>query len=172
MHVFLIAAITIDGFIAQSKSQRSTSWTSVEDKQFFSQRTKQAGVVVMGNATFETIGKALPGRLNIVYSRTRSDESISDALRFTKKPPRELLFELAAQGYQEVAVCGGASIYTMFLKAGVIDTLYLTVEPVIFGAGVQLFDQELETSPRFSLESHKQIGSSSILLTYAAKGKK
>ena len=44
MTTFLIAAITADGFIARH-SRHLADWTSKEDKQFFTQKTKEAGVV-------------------------------------------------------------------------------------------------------------------------------
>ena len=60
MKVFIIAAISADGFIAKDPKEPSTSWTSLVDKKHFSEITKRAGTVVMGAKTYETIGKALP----------------------------------------------------------------------------------------------------------------
>ena len=31
----------------------------------------------------------------------------------------------------------------MFIEAGVVDTIYLTVEPIIFGKGINLFNKEM-----------------------------
>jgi dihydrofolate reductase len=70
MNVFIIAAISADGLIAKDSDEKSTAWTSKADKKFFSERTKKAGVVVMGRKTFDTIGKPLSERLNIVYSKS------------------------------------------------------------------------------------------------------
>ena len=147
MHCFLIAAITIDGFIARETSQISTAWTSAEDKKWFNQRTKEAGVIVMGSSTYDTIGRPLPGRLNIVYS-SRADQlnaqSLPDNLLYTKLEPAELLQSLEKENYSEVAICGGSSIYTTFMKSGKIDTLYLTLEPAVFGKGVGLFNDQID----------------------------
>src|SRR3989344_5571233 len=119
MKVFLIAAMTADGFIARN-SAHLASWTSKEDKQFFVEKTKEAGVVVMGLNTFKTIGHPLPGRVNIVYSRTEKD---LQGVEITEDEPRKLIENLAKRGYKQVAITGGAQIYTMFMEAGLVDTI-------------------------------------------------
>lgn len=165
MNTFIIAAISIDGFIAQAESQISTSWTSKADKKFFSERTKQAGVIVMGSTTYKTIGRPLPGRLNIVYSRDLNPPGEqAENLRFTQADPRELITQLAAEGYSEVAICGGASIYSMFMKAGVVDTLYLTLEPVIFGSGIKLFQEGIAAN--LTLTEMQNLTDQTLLLSY------
>ncbi len=150
MHVFLIAAITIDGFIAQTKDQISTVWTSGADKKFFQKRSKEAGVIVMGETTFDTIGKPLKDRLNIVYSKDTPEEFFKKRqliaghhqLRVTKLEPELLIKTLEKEGFKEVAICGGATIYTMFLKASVVKTMYLTLEPILFGQGLKLYNHD------------------------------
>ncbi len=139
MHVFLIAAQSVDGFIAPTATEKSTNWTSAEDKKHFVALTKRAGVVVMGRTSFDTIGRALPERRMIVYTRGTIN---LPGVETTTLPPRELIAQLAHEGHTEVAICGGAQIYDLFLSADVVDTLYLTIEPIVFGAGVKLFTKE------------------------------
>ena len=159
MQAFIIAALTADGFIGKS-SQHLTDWTSKEDKHFFVEKTKQAGVVVFGQNTFETIGKPLKDRLTIVYSKDKQYEGVE----VTQKEPQELLEDLAKRGYKEVAICGGATIYTMFMQAGVVDKLYLSVEPVLFGQGLTLFNKELDK--KLELVSVQKLGDHTVLLEY------
>src|ERR1035437_220047 len=137
---FIVAALTADGFLAKDKNQVSTSWNSAEDKKHFVELTKRAGVVVLGSTTFETFGRPLKDRLNIVYSRSKKYEGVE----MTEDEPEVLLQKLEERGFSEVAICGGSSIYTKFFKAGVVDTLYITVEPVIFGKGITLFNDDIE----------------------------
>ena len=158
---FIIAALTADGFIARDAGQISTDWTSKEDKKFFSERTKQAGVVVFGYNTYKTIGKPLRNRLNIVYSN--KEEKIN-GVEITQKEPKDLLRELAARGFKEVAICGGSTIYTMFMEAGVVDKLYLTLEPVLFGSGMTLFNKKFDK--KLKLISISKLEEGTILLEY------
>lgn len=139
MHVFIIAALSNDGFIAQTADQKSTRWTSKEDYEFFTTRTKKAGVVIMGSTTYATIGHPLKDRLTLVYTNhPKPNDNLS--LQFTNKSPQELIQELEIEGYTELAVCGGASVYTQFLESGLVNTLYLTTHTnVNFGSGITLF---------------------------------
>ncbi|MDP2664413.1 MAG: dihydrofolate reductase family protein [bacterium] len=160
MKTFLIAALSADGFIAKTSAHTSMVWTSKEDKQFFVEMTNKAGVVVMGQNTYETIGKPLPGRHNVVYSRDRQYEGV----QVTQAEPAALLKELEGKGYKEVAICGGATIYTMFMEAGLIDKLYLTVEPIVFGQGLTLFNKELDV--KLALVQTRKLGEQTLLLEY------
>lgn len=134
---FIIAAVTTDGFIAQTAGHSPMQWTSKEDKARFVELTKRAGVVVLGSNTFKTFPRPLKDRLNIVYSRNQQ----FGGTETTTDEPVELLKKLEERGFTEVAICGGAEIYTKFMEAGVIDTIYLTIEPVIFGKGLSLFNR-------------------------------
>lgn len=151
IRVFLIASMSLDGYISQEKNQSSLKWTSKEDTAFFVERTKAAGVVIMGSVTFATIGRPLKDRLVVVCTRSQEKQA---ALRTefdqaqvwaTTLEPGDLLRELEKQGYHEVALCGGAQLYTTFMQAGLIDELYLTVEPVLLGNGIRLFSNIVST---------------------------
>lgn len=179
MHVFLIAAVSADGFIDRGQHQSSTEWTSPEDKKFFKDRTKEAGVMVVGRTTFETIGRALPGRKIFVLSSQPKPEKYADipdsAVEYASLAPVELLAQLENTELQnsdgtskkitEVAVCGGSSIYTQFIQAGLIDTLYLTMEPVVFGEGIKLFNGSID--PKLSLKSVTNLSEQTLLLEYS-----
>jgi len=139
MKVILLAAVTADGKIAKTHTQLA-SWTSGADKKMFVQETKKAGVIVMGKTTYNTIAKPLPGRLNIVMDLNPDiSKNISGELEFTNTPPAQLLKGLEARGFSTVILGGGATIYGLFLKEGLIDELWLTVEPKVFGEGLSLF---------------------------------
>lgn len=165
MKVFLIAAITADGFIGRT-AEHLADWTSPEDKKLFARLTKEAGVMVMGSRTFATIGRALPGRKTIVYT-SRPDEFAIEGVMPTAEAPHTLVRRLKDEGISGLAICGGASIYRLFMQAGVVDELYLTVEPVLFGSGITLFDGELET--QLSLLDSKKLNDNTILLHYAVQ---
>ena len=75
--------------------------------------------IIMGRKTFESIGKPLPGRTNIVLSRD-SDLKIDGIICVTT-------FEQAISAVpeaEELMVIGGSSIYEMLLPRA--DRLYLT----------------------------------------------
>lgn len=161
MKTFIIAAVSADGYIAETEHQLATTWTSKADRKVFRTLTKRAGVFVMGRTTFDTIGRALPDRRNIIYSR--QPLAVED-VEVTSLPPGELLASLAQEGYEEVAICGGRSIYDLFMRAGLVDELYLTVEPVLFGKGITLFSDINRTN--LSLIATEKLNDDTILLHY------
>ena len=148
----LIVASSKDGYISPADGVElpSTKWTSKEDYQFFTEKTQEIGVMIMGRATYETIGHPLPRRLIIVLTRDSEKQSelarrklkmdyLPNNLRFTSKSPQEVLAALANEGYEQVALCGGASLYQLFTDEDLVDEMFITIEPIEFGDGIKLF---------------------------------
>lgn len=135
-----IAAMTLDGKIAKDDKHLSTDWTSEEDKIAFRKLLKECDVVLIGKKTWETAKEPLSKRSCIVL--TRSVESIkkeNDLLTFVNTEKTNLKQFLVEQNYKAVAILGGAQVYTYCLENGMLDELYLTIEPIVFGKGIDLF---------------------------------
>lgn len=162
MKTVIVAAITADGFIGRS-SDHLADWTGKADKKLFVDVTKQMGTMVMGSRTFATIGRALPDRRTIVYT-SRPGEITAEGVETTSETPGRLVARLKQEGATGLAVVGGASIYAQFMAAGVVDELYLTVVPVLFGTGVTLFNQELHA--RLQRIQHTLLDENTVLLHY------
>ncbi|UTA67325.1 dihydrofolate reductase [Emticicia sp. 21SJ11W-3] len=79
--------------------------------------------IIMGRKTFESIGKPLPNRTNIVI--TRSDK-VSDDASVLIADSIDKAIELAkqAQGADEIFIVGGGNIYEQALS--ITDKIYLT----------------------------------------------
>ncbi len=172
--VTLIAAMSIDGFIAPFDKEKlpSTTWTSKEDWQFFTKKSKEIGAMIMGSKTFETIKRALPERRMIVMTSdpSRYAEFSDPSLEFTSAEPAEILAQLHAIGTQEVALCGGAHIYALFMQLDLVDELLLTVEPYVFGEGIKLFSGQVER--QFTLFDQQKINDSGTLVLHYQRIKK
>lgn len=169
MEIFIIAAQTADGFIARD-ANHSATWTSKEDKRRFVQLTKDAGVVVMGSTTFKTLPKPLKERLNVVYSNSLKGEDLNtDPERkciVTNKKPVDLVEELARLGYTKIAICGGSKIYSLFIESGLVNKLYLTVEPLLFGDGISVFKRSLPTDMQLRLDKSELTEQGTVFLDY------
>lgn len=87
-------------------------WNIPEDLKYFKETTT-GHTVVMGRKTYESIGKPLPNRENIVVTR----EQIKGVK--TIKNPEEI-FSLK----EDVFIIGGAQIYNYFINYA--DEIYLT----------------------------------------------
>ncbi len=166
MKTFIIAAMSADGYIAKDSLHSPFNWTSKADKKRFIELTKKAGVIVVGANTYKTFPGPLKERLNIVYSRSGAHfEGKDSQVEVTKDEPIELLKKLEARGFKEVAICGGEAIYTMFMKAKAVDRIFLTVEPLIFGKGVRLFNDDMLF--HLKLISSGETENGALLLEYA-----
>ncbi len=163
MKTTLLMATTLDGKIGRNSSH-FVDWTGKEDKKLFIKLTKDAGVIIMGSNTFDTITEPLPHRKNIVMTRNKSRKSYDKDLIFTDDTPENILKSLDAQGFKSVILIGGSQINSLFLKAGLINEIYLTIVPLLFGTGLSMFAQEFDT--KLDLISTKQMPDGHILLRY------
>lgn len=147
MEVFLIAAQTADGFIARSENDRSFDWTSAEDKKFYVEQIKSVDAIVMGRKSFETFYRYPKNSRWVIYT-SKPEEFVNPSPNVISAQPtnqsaESLIEQLQEDGCQRVAICGGSSIYTMFINSGLVTKLFLTTEPVLFGSGVSLFNDQV-----------------------------
>jgi dihydrofolate reductase len=102
----------------------SIPWHLPEDFKFF-KATTMGHAIVMGRKTFESIGKPLPGRENIILSRTRPAESVPLGITMIRSP--EELKE-PTDG-RDLFVIGGSEIYRLLLPR--VQEIYVTKIPRI-----------------------------------------
>ncbi|EDY82450.1 riboflavin biosynthesis protein RibD C-terminal domain protein [Verrucomicrobiia bacterium DG1235] len=167
----LIAAQTLDGFIAR-QNQPGTDFCSDADAAFLRSALKDFDSLVMGRKTYDTLRDRIQNSDTTRYLRkivTRDPASHAadtkpDLVEFTSAPPDEILAELAKRGRNKTALLGGGEIYTRFLSAGLVDELWITIEPLLFGAGTPLLSQPLEL--QFKLHSSAPLGKNALLLKY------
>lgn len=95
----------------------SLPWHFPEDLQFF-KRTTLGHPILMGRATFESIGRPLPGRKNIVLSSTLTNR---DGITIIKSLSELPTF---SPDTQKIFVIGGARLYQELLPS--CSELYLT----------------------------------------------
>ena len=166
MNVILLMAVTADGMIARDSSQ-IIDWTGKKDKKYFVHITRKSGVLIMGSKTFDMIGKALPGRKNIVMTRDKSRKSHDKDLIFTDKAPSVIIKELHAQGLKTAVLIGGSIVNTLFLRENLIDEIHVTIVPRLFGKGLPLFNKSFDT--QLELINIGELGQNHILLKYRVK---
>lgn len=102
----LVAAVGRNGVIGDGAGM---PWHLPEDLAHF-KRTTMGGVMLMGRRTFDSIGRALPGRRSIVVTRDRA--WAADGVQVAHSMAEALLIA----GDHEVFVIGGGEIYTQTLE--------------------------------------------------------
>ncbi len=148
MKIAMIAAMAQNRIIG---ADNDMPWHLPADLKHFKAITL-GKAVIMGRKTYESIGKALPGRPNIVITSNK-DYSLSDA---TVVDSPESAFEVAkalSNGVEEIMVIGGGTIYQAFLDKA--DTLYLTHIDLEVAGDTQFPDYEAAASwKEVSREAH------------------
>lgn len=115
MSISLIVAVADNGVIGV---QNGLPWRLPEDLKRFKALT-MGKPIVMGRKTFDSIGKPLPGRTNIVITR-QPGLSLPGCVVVASLPAA-----IAAAGEaEEIMIIGGAEIYRQALPAA--QRLYLT----------------------------------------------
>lgn len=121
MTISMIAAVARNGVIG---AHNSIPWRLPSDFAFF-KRTTMGKPVVMGRKTFESIGKPLAGRINIVVTRQQGYQPegvlVFSSLMAAIEHARTMA---AADGHDEVFIGGGAEIYREAMPLA--DRLYIT----------------------------------------------
>ncbi len=101
-------------------------WYLPEDLKYF-KRVTLGKPIIMGRKTFESIGRPLPGRTNIIITRNPDWTHDGAGVRVVHSLQQaiELAESLAlVNGFEESLVIGGAEIYALALPQA--DRLYLT----------------------------------------------
>jgi len=141
MKIDMIVAMSQDGFITNGNDPSQYAWTSDEDKKFFHSTKSKYNFFVMGSRTYDNnSGKFDPNVLRVVLTRkpdNYTEFAVPDQLVFLNISIEDLV-EKYKEKYNKCLVLGGGSLYEAFLEKGLVDTLYLTVEPVTFGEGTRL----------------------------------
>jgi len=123
MKISIIVATARNGVIGKNNQ---LPWHLPQDLKYF--RAKTTGKpVIMGRKTFESIGKPLPNRTNIVITRNTSwmsdqvlvANNVIDAIDKAKK-----VLSQQDNNEREVMIIGGAEIYKTALALA--DRVYLT----------------------------------------------
>lgn len=117
MIISLIVAVSQNNVIGK---ENRLPWHLPEDLKYF-KNTTWAMPIVMGRKTWESLGKPLPGRTNIVISRNNGFKADGARVVSSLSEAEKIARELDAR---EIFIIGGAEIFNMALP--IANRLYLT----------------------------------------------
>ena len=129
-------AASVDGRISLS-SKHPPHWTSKEDWDFFQKSLARIDVVVVGRNTYQSVAELLRKRNTFVLSSRPKTLTRRGTVTFVN-PARVNLPNLLER-YKSVAVLGGGTVYRFMLEKELLDEIFVTVEPLIFGRGKEMF---------------------------------
>ena len=148
MKITMVAAISKDGFLTKGENPDVSEWTSEADKAFFKDIRSKHKLFVMGRKTYDSGAvKPLEGTLKIVLTSNPSlyaNQAVKGEIEFHDLSPLQFV-QKYQNSYETCLLLGGSMVYTEFLRANLVDEIYLTIEPMDHGSGISL------------LENHKKL---------------
>ena len=106
MKITIVAAIASNNVIGQ---KNSLPWDIPEDLKRFKQLTS-GHTILMGRKTYDSIGRPLPNRTNIVMTKDTNYQKEGVEIVFDEREALNLIKDLN----QEVFIIGGSKIYELF----------------------------------------------------------
>jgi dihydrofolate reductase len=128
MTVSIIVATSLNHAIGKDNQ---LLWHLPADLKFF-KTTTMGCPVVMGRKTFQSIGRTLPGRKNVVITRDKNFNSDNQFDILVVGSLDEALVKLHAEN--EVFIIGGGEIYNQSIDS--VDNIYITLVNTIIDADV------------------------------------
>lgn len=139
---------SLNGKITKGDNPEVKSWSSKEDRELFEKVKDENKLIVMGKRTYEAAKgqiKLKSGLLRVVLTHDPEayrSQTVPGMLEFSSEKPRELIDRLSKVGYRQMLLVGGSEIASLFFKEKLIDEVWLTIEPAIFGKGIPLVAEE------------------------------
>ena len=108
-------------------------WNVPEDRTLFKEKTT-GNFIIMGRKTFESIGRPLPNRVNIVISNTMENDFDFQELTFEELLNKTVIFHSIEEGIsfckkfseKDIFIIGGAKIYQEVISKNIFDKLFIS----------------------------------------------
>lgn len=146
-HVFI--ACSLDGFIARKDGNldwldKANELAPKDEDCGYKTFMQSIDALVMGRKTFEKVlsfGIPWPYEKPVVVLSSKTleiPENIKHIVFQSSGTPETIIADLAKKNLRRLYIDGGVTIQK-FLEAGLMDTLTLTLVPVLLGDGISLF---------------------------------
>lgn len=155
MIISIIVALAENGAIGKDNQ---LLWHLPNDLRWFKKNTL-GKPIIMGRKTYQSIGKALPGRLNIIVTRNATFEAPGCVVVTSLDAALE-----AAKGSEEVMVIGGAEVYALALPKA--QRLYITRVQGTFDADVYFPELDWQSWREIFRQEHLMDEPKSLRYTF------
>jgi dihydrofolate reductase/predicted GNAT family N-acyltransferase len=142
LKISIYIAASIDGYIA--RKDNSLDWLDrvggFDEDYGFKSLIDSIDTLIIGRKTYEiatTVPDPYPGKKVVVL--TNSLSSVKDSMELYRGDLSELVAKLKSSGSRHIWVDGGVTI-SQFLASELVDTITLSIIPVLLGDGLPLFN--------------------------------
>ncbi len=168
MKTVLVFVSTLDGKVTKWGDPNVKTWSSQSDQEYFKKLWNITPIIIIGSNTYNVDPiKPSSSHLLVVMTRYPSKYKQYETLgqiEFTKVSPARIVKRFEKEGQEQMLVVGGAHIATSFLKGNLIDELWLTIEPKIFGQGGNFVIEE-KLDINLQLISCEKVNKQGTLIT-------
>ena len=161
MKVLLYMAVSIDGIAALDSKRGIQEYGSKEDHKFFINASKKCDAVIMGK---NTAFCKIDGVPNIIL--THSAPTDNNRI-YLCGAAQEIYDKVQTLGFKKVALLGGPATNLNFLRAGLVDEIFLTVEPVTIGQGIHFLNEALVS--KWTLAGVKKLNKGGTIVLHYKK---
>jgi dihydrofolate reductase len=173
--------MTLDGYYEGPK-KGDISWHThgKEENEYAGESLKSEGILLFGRITYDMMVSYWPTPMaaqndpavalgmnkmeKIVFSRTLKKAEWNNTTLINGNIIEEIKKLKQSHG-KNMTILGSGSIVSQFAEAGLIDEFQIMVDPVILGAGTQIF-KGLKQKLNLKLESSRTFKSGVVLLNY------
>jgi len=171
MKTILIFVSSLDGKITRWGEPNVRLWSSHQDQDYYKKVWNESRLIVMGSATFnaDTFNPSPDHQIIVMtgHPDRYKNAMVPGQIEFTNETPVELVTRFINKGHQQMLVVGGPHVATSFLKEQLIDELWLTIEPRIFGTGQNFAtDAKLDIDTRL-IQIEKVNDQGTLITKYA-----
>ncbi len=165
MKTVLYLGQTINGYIADEKD--STPWSKEEFAEFHSTIVKAKNIMV-GRRTYEVMDKygefkKCGDPFTVIITRSRKFRPRENLA--VVNSPSAAVRAVKSKGFKVAFMSGGSKIATSFMEQGLIDEVWIDIEPLIFGKGVPIL-QKSKLNVKLRMFKTKRISNNTIQLCY------
>lgn len=170
MQLILADVMSLDGRLTKWGGFNVGEWASAEDAAHLKETIQSCDAMILGRTTYEAVRPkptAQIRRMVLTHQPKRfHDQEVPGQLEFVSAQPHELVERLRADGHRRILFLGGSNTATAFLEGNLIDEIWVTIEPYVFGQGLP-FSQNVPLDVSLQLMSMQQLNArGTILLTY------
>ena len=158
-------AVSIDGIAALDSARGIQEYGSKEDHKFFINASKKCDAVIMGKNTAFCKIDGVPNII-LTHSALISGQN-SDGRIYLCGAVQEIYDKVQTLGFKKVALLGGPATNLNFLRAGLVDEIFLTVEPVTIGHGIHFLNEALVS--KWTLAGVKKLNKGGTIVLHYKK---
>lgn len=165
-----VVAMSLDGYIAGPNGE--ADWIENDPEVDFGALWAQFDTGVMGRRTYEgakqRLGESAFGGMKTIVFSTSLQQKDHEGVTIISELDAAWIRRLRAEPGKDIWLFGGGELFRGFLQSGNVDTVEVSVIPVLLGSGVPLLPPPYSPS-KLALRSHKTYRSGRVSLVYGVK---